>query len=414
MVQISPFRAIRPRADKAADIISVPYDVVNTEEARALAENRPQSFLRVVRSEIEFPPGTNPYGEEIYDRARDNLEKLISSGAMEQEGEACLYVYRLNMGEHQQTGLVARAHAADYAADKIKKHEFTRQEKEQDRTKHVDHLGANTGPVFLMYRSGRVPEITPLLDKIADQGTPIYDITRDDKVRHRVYRISPGDQLDQLVEYFGRLDALYIADGHHRAASAANVCNLRKDRAGSATGDEPFNWFLTVAFPDEQLDILAYNRAVQDLNGLTKDQLMEKLGAKFRITSGKTELKPRTFNMFVAGEWHHLVADESLYKDADEVDSLDVSILQNHVLAPLLGIDDPRTSSRIKFVGGIRGDQELERLVNGPEFEVAFSLYATSPEELLRIADAGRVMPPKSTWFEPKLASGFLVNKLED
>ena len=416
MVRISPFHALRPRPDKASDIISVPYDVVNRQEALELAEGKPDSFLRVVRSELEFPPESNPYADQVYDRARDNLRRLEKEGLLFTEEQACLYVYRLNVDGHQQTGLVARAHADDYKNDLIKKHELTRKEKEADRTRHVDHLGANTGPVFLLYRSVEVSGLTAELDRIADTTRPLYDLTREDGVRHRIYKVEPGETLAALVEKFARLKALYIADGHHRAASAANVCALRRERAGLSGAEEgDFDWFLSVSFPDEQLKVLPYNRAVKDISGMATADLMAGLKTNFDfLPDAGGELLPRQFRMYFEGTWHKLQAKPETYEQADLTGSLDVTILQNHVFSAMFGITDPRTSDRLTFVGGIRGEKELERLVNSGDYKIAFSLYPTSTAELLSIADAGEIMPPKSTWFEPKLCSGFLTNKIAD
>ena len=398
MVQISPFLAIRPAPEHAEKIISVPYDVVNTEEARQIADGNSLSFLHVVRSEIDFPAGTDPYSDKIYDRARDNLAELLKAGKLFRDTEDCFYIYRLNQGEHQQTGLVARTHADDYEQGRIKKHELTREVKERDRTRHVDHLNANTGPVLLTFRSRSIKEITEILNNQADSSEPIYDVQREAGVRHRIYRMPAGEQSERLQFFFSRLDALYIADGHHRAASAASVCRSRREKNGNQhTGKEAFNWFLSVSFPDEQLLILPYNRAIKDLNNLTAASFREKVSREFEISPGKAELHLHELNMYISGQWYHLKARSRHYEGMDETGSLDVSILQEAILSPFLGINDPRSSDRIQFVGGIRGDEELERLVDSGEFAVAFSLFPVSTEQLLSIADAGKIMPPKST-----------------
>lgn len=426
MVSIRAFRAVRPDPAQANQIVSVPYDVLDREEARTMAEGNPVSFLRVVRSDLEFPDDVSPYDDQIYARAKENLEKFIAQGSLVRESEDCLYIYRLNRGDHQQTGLVAISAIDDYLNDVIKKHEFTRPEKEKDRTTHIDRLGANTGPVFLLYRSAEQAEIARIMDSHADATEPMYDVSFDDGVRHRVYPLVPGALQTQLLELFAKLKATYIADGHHRAASANSIGRNRREgttgtAAGAAgAGEELFNFFLTVIFPDDQMAILPYNRAVKNLNGLSPEDFLKKVETKYSIRAGKQENPGvHELNMYLTdgeggGTWHALSAAESTYRGADEINSLDVSVLQNEVLSPLLGIGDPRTSDRIIFVGGIRGDEELERLVNGGKFAVAFAMPPVTTGQLLDVADAGKVMPPKSTWFEPKLRSGFLVHRFDD
>jgi len=411
MVKVNSFRALRPIKDRASEIICPPYDVVDTEEARELAGDNKNSFLHVVRSEIDFPPGHNPYGDDVYKKAHANLQRLISEGLMVRDSASTVFVYRLDYGEKFQYGLVSCLNVDDYADDRIKKHEFTRREKEDDRTKHIDTLGANSGLIYLMYKNSALPDLAVLLQKSAESGDALYDFT-ENSVRHRIY--DAGKSTAALIAAAEKLEAVYIADGHHRAASSARVANMRRERAGKYDGSESFNWFLTVLFPDHQLNILPYNRAVQDLNGLSEEEFMSRVKTGFSVSEGKKDkLDLHEFNMYLGGGWYTLRAGEALYANANEVDSLDVSILQNNILSEILGVDDPRTSERIKFVGGIRGDSELEKLVKSGKFAVAFSLHPVTTSQLISISDAGKVMPPKSTWFEPKLKSGFLVNLLD-
>lgn len=411
MVRISPFRAFRPRPIDAAQLVSVPYDVVDRDEARQLAEGNPLSFLRVVRSELELPDDTDPYSDQVYDLARANLNKLIDSGSLFRETEPCLYVYRLTYQGNSQTGLVCRVHSDDYVEGRVKKHELTRPEKENDRTRHVDHLGVNAGPVFLAHRAEQETEIQEILERYCQDEGPLYDISRSDGVRHEIFRVEPGEDQERLVRLFSFLPAVYIADGHHRAASAANVCRMRRERSSAQSA--PHDWFLAVSFPDTQLRILPYNRVVRVDEGFDHASFRKALAELFTISEGRPPLELHDMRLYAAGKWLHLRARPALYQNADEIESLDVAILGKHVLAPLLGIADQRTSDRIHFVGGIRGDQELERLVDSGRYQLAFAMFPTTMQQLLAVADAGKIMPPKSTWFEPKLCSGFLINSLD-
>ncbi len=415
MVRISPFRAYRPQAGVAGQLVSVPYDVVDREEARALAAGNPLCFLRVVRSDLEFPDDVDPYSPAIYDRARDNFQRLLADGALFREAEPCLYVYRLTFQGRSQTGLVCRVHADDYLEGRIKKHELTRPDKEQDRTRHVDHLGINAGPVFLAHRSEQEPEIQEILETYCSGEEPLYDLTRADGVRHEVFRVEPGEGQERLVRLFSFLPALYIADGHHRAASAANVCAARRQRQGGGSTDAAaHDWFLAVSFPDRELRILPYNRVIRAPDGFDSQTFLTKLEGDFEVVRKERPIELHEVRLFLDGRWIHLRARPHTYEGADAIESLDVAILGRRVLKPLLGIEDQRTSDRISFVGGIRGDQELERLVNSGRYTLAFSMFPTTMDQLLAVADAGKIMPPKSTWFEPKLCSGFLVNSLND
>ena len=417
MVRISPFRAFRPRPQDVAALVSVPYDVVDREEARAIAQGNPLCFLRVVRSEIELPDDTDPYSDQVYDRARENFSGLVESGALFREREACLYVYRLTYQGNSQTGLVCRVHADDYAQDLIKKHELTRPDKEQDRTRHVDHLGVNAGPVFLAHRAEAEPEIQDILEIYCNGEDPLYDVTRMDGVRHEIFRIEPGEDQERLVRLFSFLPALYIADGHHRAASASNVCRLRRQREPAETdqgGPAAHDWFLAVSFPDRQLRILPYNRAIRAPAGFNPEAFLMALSESFDVVESTGPLRLHEMRLYLQGRWIHLRMKPATYEGREEIESLDVAILGRTVLDPLLGIKDQRTSDRIQFVGGIRGEQELEKLVDSGGYGLAFSMFPTSMDQLLAVADAGKIMPPKSTWFEPKLCSGFLVNSLTD
>ncbi|MCB1175427.1 MAG: DUF1015 domain-containing protein [Leptospiraceae bacterium] len=414
MVQIKPMRALRPNPDLVQKIVSLPYDVMDQEEARQMAAGNPHSFLRIIRSDLEFEDDQDPYAAAVYARAKTNLEEFRQSGWLVRDEEPCFYVYRLNSGPIQQTGLVAASSIFDYQNDVIKKHEFTRPEKEQDRTTHIDVLGANTGPVFLMYKHQEQTGLADSMNRIADDETPVYDVSFEDGVRHRLYRVGPGAVQARLQSGFTALQATYIADGHHRAASAfKNGLKRSTERGGAASAD--WNHFLTVIFPDAELAILPYNRAVQDLNGHSAAELMAKIEVDFECQPGKAPITDAfSLNLFIGSEWFHLKAQTHTWQGKSAKDQLAVSILQNQVLAPLLDIQDPRTSDRIKFVGGIRGDVELERLVQSGQFAAAFSMPPVTAAQIIAIADAGDTMPPKSTWFEPKLRSGFVTHLLDE
>jgi uncharacterized protein (DUF1015 family) len=392
MSQLFPFRALRPAPAVAFRVASVPYDVVSTDEARALATAEPLSFLRVTRSEVDLPPDTPPYDDRVYARAVKNLADLRRTAPLVQDDEASLYVYRLRMGGHEQTGVASLFSVDEYNRGLIKKHEKTRKDKEDDRTRHITETGAQTGVVFLTYRASTAIDAAVAR---AISSAPLYSFTAPDGVGHEVWRVAGADA-EALVRGFGALPALYIADGHHRAASAA--------RSGAAQ-------FIAVAFPDDQVQILAYNRTVKDLAGHTTDSLLKALVEHgVRVSSGSpVPSKPGQVSMFLAGRWHALELPAPPDGTA-RADSLDVDVLQTRVLQPILGVGDPRTDKRIDFVGGIRGPAELERLVTSGKAGVAFSMHPVSLDDLMSIADAGGIMPPKSTWFEPKLRDGLLVN----
>jgi uncharacterized protein (DUF1015 family) len=396
MATVHAFRALRPRPDLAARVAAVPYDVVNVEEARTLADGNPLSFLRVSRAELELPATTDPYADAVYDRAVQNFARLRSS-ALVVEDEPSVYFYQLRMGNHTQTGLAACFSIDEYDRDVIRKHERTRRDKEDDRTRHMLALRAQTGPVFLTYRANA--DVDRVAQRITS-GAPLFDFEAPDGVRHTIWRAAGSDR-DALVAAFGRIPVLYIADGHHRAASAARA------RTGGADPG-----FLAVAFPHDQVQILPYNRVVKDLGGLTSDAFTTAVGEAFRVQAGQASPSKRgDISMYFAGAWQTMrprVPPDS----SDAIGSLDVSVLQDRLLTPILGIQDVRTDKRIDFVGGARGTGELERLVDSGKAAVAFSLYPVSVNELMSVSDVGAIMPPKSTWFEPKLRDGLLIHEL--
>ena len=414
MSVIRPFKAVRPTQDKASLIAAVPYDVLNSSEARELTKNNPYSFLHVDKSEIDLPEGTNLYDEAVYLKANENLYKLMTEGHLIQDDKPCLYLYQQIMGNHAQVGVVCCASVAEYENNLIKKHEHTRAEKEADRIKHVDTTNAQTGPIFLTYR--HKTEIENKMNEIMKRK-PLYDFTAEDNVKHVAWLIDSDDEINYFIEHFAGIPALYIADGHHRCASAVKVSQKRKIANPNHTGNEEYNYFLCVIFPDNQLEIMDYNRVLKDSNGLNREEFLAKVAEKFDIEEYSQEkaYKPEklhTFGMYAPCKtWFKLTAKATTYPENHPVDSLDVSILQNNLLAPILNIGDPRTDNRIDFVGGIRGLVELENRVKAGE-AFAFSMYPTSIEQLMNIADAGEVMPPKSTWFEPKLRSGLFIHLL--
>lgn len=413
MAVIRPFPGIRPKPELASQVASLPYDVMNTEEAREEAADKPLSYLHIVKSEIAFPKGYNAYAPEVYAKAGEKFQNLLQQGAIVQDPKAYLYVYEQEMNGHVQTGLVAASSVNDYWADVVKKHEFTRPVKEQDRMNHIKGTGIHAGPVFLTYPD--VDEINAIIDPMRTT-TPDTNFVSPDGVRHTVWVIRDLATIEQLVTLFKeQVPATYIADGHHRAASAGKVGKAAQEANPNNTGEEPYNYFLSVLFPASRLQIIDYNRVVTDLNGNTPEAFLEKVKEKFDVELvGKEIFKPdtmREFGMYLQGQWYKLTAKLGTYPDNDPVNGLDVSIMQNNLLNPILGIEDPRTDDRIDFVGGIRGLKELSKRVDSGEMAVAFALYAVTIEQLIRIADSGNVMPPKSTWFEPKLRSGLIVHQ---
>ncbi len=412
MPKVTPFKSIRPVPALAGRIAALPYDVYNRKEALEEVKREPLSFLAIDRAETYFPEDVDTYDDRVYAKAKELLDRAVSDGRFIIEEIPCYYIYELTMDGRSQTGIVACSDIDDYRNQIIKKHENTREDKEIDRIRHVDTTNAHTGPIFLAYRSNA--EINDIVSDIKKE-TPLYDFTSEDTVTHRVWRISDRQTTERIRKLFEEIPCTYIADGHHRCASAVKVGLKRRKEHPGYTGDEEFNRFLSVLFPHDQLAILPYNRVIKDLNGYSKEEFMKALeNAGFTVfPNGSEPVSPKekgSFGMFLSGSWYLLKAGDALFSD-DPVEGLDVSVLQNHLLSPILGIGDPRTDKRIDFVGGIRGLAELERRVN-EDMEIAFSMYPTSIEELLEVADAGLLMPPKSTWFEPKLRSGLFIHSL--
>jgi len=404
MATLKPFAALRPKPELAAQICELPYDVMSSEEARVMAAGNPLSFLHVSKPEIDLPAGTDVYSPEVYAKGAENFQKLVSQGALKQDDKPNFYLYRQIMGQHAQAGLVAAASCAEYLANIIKKHEFTRPDKEDDRVRHIEALNSQTGPVFLTYRA------VAAFDEFVAQKTaetPAVDFTGKDGVRHTAWTVSSANEIMFVETQFAQIPFLYIADGHHRSAAAGRVFQSR-DGAGHS------GQFLTVIFPHNQMQILPYNRVLKDLNGHTPEQLLEKLAAVFDLQPGgaAVPVKKHELALFFGGKWSKLAFKPQFTASSNPIEGLDVTILQKQVLAPVFGIDDPRISKRINFVGGIRGPAELEKLVSSGEYACAFSMFPTSIEDLMSIADAGGIMPPKSTWFEPKLRDAMFCHMI--
>lgn len=413
MAVVRPFKAIRPTKELVDKVAALPYDVMNTQEAREMVKGNPYSFLHVDKPQIDLDPSINQYDKVVYETGRKTLDKMREEGTYIQDSEPKMYVYRQVMDGRVQTGIVGCTSIDEYMNNIIKKHEHTRAEKEQDRINHVDYCNANTGPIFLTYKN--VGEIDTIVAKWTEKE-PEYNFVSEDGISHIVWVIDCKETVARLEELFKGVQYLYIADGHHRAASAVKVGKMRREQNPGYTGEEEFNFFLSVIFPADDLYVMDYNRVVQDLNGNSSEEFMNKISDKFTVEEykGEGQYKPETkgnFGMYLDGKWYKLTANEGTYDPKDPVKSLDVSILQENLLRPILAIEDPRTSDRIDFIGGIRGLGELERRVK-EGMKVAFSMYPTSIVELMNIADAGEVMPPKSTWFEPKLRSGIFVHEL--
>jgi uncharacterized protein (DUF1015 family) len=412
MAFIKPFRALRPPKELAEKVAALPYDVMNVEEARLMAAGNPDSFLHVSRPEIDLAADIDPHDEPVYAQGRKNLADFILRGTLVRDESECFYVYRQRMGEITQTGLVVCTSVDDYQTGVIKKHELTRADKEDDRVKHIDYLDANDEPVFYLSRSSA--EIEAIISGIA-AAPPEYDFTTDDGVNHTLWIVADQGMIGRLTTLFAAVPRLYVADGHHRSAAAGRVRELRRQKNPGHSGQEEYNVFLTVIFPETQLNIMSYNRAVKDLNGQGPAEFISRVEGAFTLLPSPVPVVPcerHQFGMYLEGKWYQLHARHTIIDESDTVERLDVSILQNRLLDPVLGIHDPRTDKRIHFVGGIRGSEELVRLVDSGEYAVAFSLYPTSIRELIELADQDRIMPPKSTWFEPKLRSGLFVHLL--
>jgi len=398
----------------AGEVASPPYDVLSTKEARNMAGNNPNSFLRVNKAELEFNEGVNPYDEKVYQRGKENLQRLIDNKIMIRDAEPSFYLYRLTMNKRSQTGLVALTSVVEYDQGKIKKHEHTRPEKVNDRANHISFLEAQVGPVLTTFKYD--DKTDTILKKITATAATT-DFTSDDGVRHELWVVSDDSRVRELVSAFAAVGEFYIADGHHRSQSASEICRRMKEKNHNHTGEEPYNFFLNVIFPDRELNILPYNRVVNDLNGMTIEEIFKRAAEKFEIMPHNGEVvpaQPHQFGIYADKKWYALEAKPGIFDESSPTKSIDASIIGENFIAPLLGIINPKTDNRIDFVGGIRGNAELVKLVDSGKFKMAFSLYPTSIAQLLKVADAGEVMPPKSTWFEPKLRSGMVVNLLKE
>jgi uncharacterized protein (DUF1015 family) len=413
MAVFKPFKAYRPKPDKADQIAAPPYDVINSKEAREYVKGKPLSFLHVGKPEVDLPEDMDLYNKAVYEKGRDNLQKLIDDGNLIEDTKPCFYLYAQTMNHRTQYGLVGCSSVDDYWDDVIKKHEKTRKVKEEDRANHVRVTNAHTGPIFLTYRDE--DEINQIVDRVKEQ-TPANDHTAEDGIRHTSWVIDDDETIKKIEQILEGVDNFYVADGHHRSAAAAIVGRERQKDNPGHKGNEEYNFFLSVLFPATHLHIMDYNRVVKDLNGMTKDEFIEKLKKHFDVKPVDGQFKPEKkgqIGLYIENQWYKLEADAELANNPDPVEGLDVAILQNYVLDAMLGIEDPRTSERVDFVGGIRGLGELEKRVNSGEMKLAFSMYPTSVGELMAIADADKIMPPKSTWFEPKLRDGLFVHFLD-
>jgi len=413
MALVVPLKLLRPREEWVREVASPPYDVLSRDEAVTMASGHPRSFLHVEKSEIDWPPGVDSQSERVFQTARDNLLRLRQEEVMVQDEKPVFYIYSQQMGDHVQYGITAGISVAEYDSGRLKKHEQTRADKEAERTRHMAAVQAQTGLVFVAYRSR--PAINEMV-ATAVRESPLYDFTTDDGIVHRVWALRNDAEIAFLKEAFAGIETLYIADGHHRAAAAAAVERMKRQQNPADRGDESYHFIMATLFPHDQLRILDYNRIVRDLNGLTQDEFLNRIKAKFNIIPDFMERKPtrmHTFGMCLRGRWFRLEAKAETFERDDPVRRLDVAILQDHVLEPVLGIHDPRTDQRIDFVGGIRGMDELEKMVNSGAYAAAFSLCPTTLSQLMEVADAGRMMPPKSTWFEPKLRSGIFVHPVD-
>ena len=411
MAFVKPFCCVRPREEVASRVAALPYDVYNRQEAKAEVEREPLSFLKIDRAETQFSDDVDTYDDVVYEKAAELLQRMIADGTFLCDEDVAYYVYELTMDGRAQTGLVACSSVDDYLNNIIKKHENTRADKEKDRIRHVDTCGAQTGPIFLAYRSQKT--INEIVNE-AKRDKALYDFTAVDGITHRVWKIAQQEKVCTIQDTFAGINQIYIADGHHRAASAIKVGLKRREEKGNFTGEEEFNTFLSVLFPHDQLMIMDYNRTVKDLNGLTLETFLEKVREKFDIQKSDMPVAPGkkgTFGMYVEKQWYHLTAKPELFEGKDAVGVLDVAVLQDNLLSPVLGIGDPRTDKRIDFVGGIRGLKELEKRAD-TDMHLSFSMYPTSITELFDVADNNQLMPPKSTWFEPKLRSGLFIHQI--
>jgi uncharacterized protein (DUF1015 family) len=413
MAILRPFQAVRPAKEYADKVVSLPYDVMNREEAAKMAEGNPCSFLHICRSEIDLPQEDNPYSDSVYEKAKNNILDFLRDGILIKDPKPMYYLYRQIMDGRAQTGIVGCVSIDDYQNNVIKKHEYTRVEKELDRINHFDVCNTNTEPVFLTYRDDK--RVRTLLEGFQNHNDPDYDFVTADGIGHTLWAITDDNMISALTNLFGEIDSFYIADGHHRSASAVKVGQKRREEAAGYTGDEEFNYFMAVIFPDSDLKIFDYNRVVKDLNGMTKEEFLREIGKKFTVEAVKqgpyAPASKHEFGMYLDHQWYRMTALPGTFDELDVIQSLDVAILQNNLLAPVLGIEDPRTDKRIDFVGGIRGLKELERRAE-TDMAAAFALYPVSISDLLAVSDQDMVMPPKSTWFEPKLGSGLFLHEL--
>ena len=415
MIVLKPFKAIRPAKQFAEKVAALPYDVMDSEEAKEMVRDNRYSFLHVDKAEIDLDPNIDLYDLKVYEKARENLQRMIDDKVLIKDNKANLYIYKQIMGDKEQVGLVGSVSVDDYRENRIKKHENTIEAKQKDRTNHIDYCNANTGPIFLTYRSEEI--INKIIEEWMDKNNPIYDFVSEDDIAHKVWVVDDNKATEQLMGLFKDIDSLYIADGHHRAASAAAVANIRRTENPDFTGQEEFNYFLGVLFPHDQLYVMDYNRVVKDLNGLGTAKFMEKIKQSFIVEEVENQKPYRPnekhkFGMYLENKWYKLEAKDGSFDANDTVKRLDASILQDNVLGPILGIDDPRTNKRIEFIGGIRGLKALEKKVE-EGMAVAFSLYPTAIEDIMEVSDQAKTMPPKSTWFEPKLRSGLFIHDLE-
>ncbi|RQD70293.1 MAG: DUF1015 domain-containing protein [Tindallia sp. MSAO_Bac2] len=414
-MKIRPFKALRPAPDLASMVACLPYDVMNTEEAAKMAEGNPHSFLHVIRSEIDLPQASNQYDQQVYEQAQKNLDSMIKKHTLIQDKSPSFYLYRQCMDGRQQLGIVACHPIDDYENGLIKKHEFTRPEKEKDRIRHFDQCDAHTEPVFLTYRSEE--NFTGMIRQYAEENEPVYDFTTEDKIQHTLWVVSDKEWVQRMSETFkNNVEALYIADGHHRTASAAKIGLKRREENPDLDPNDESQFLMAVSFPQEDLYCMEYNRVVKDLNGMSVDELLARISQHFECEPVEKAYQPKEkheFGMLLNNHWYRLIAKPHTYAENDVIQQLDVSILQNYLLQPILGILDPRTDKRIDFVGGIRGIEELERRVQN-DMELAFSMYPTTIDDLLQVADEDKIMPPKSTWFEPKLRSGIFLHPFQE
>lgn len=414
MAILRAFKAIRPTKELAKDVAALPYDVMDSDEAREMVKDKPYSFLHVDKAEVDLPVDIDVYDSRVYEKARENLNSMIEKGILIKDKNPSLYIYRQVMNDHPQTGIVGCVSIDEYEKNKIKKHEFTRPEKEQDRINHVENCNANTGPIFLSYNGKS--DINALID-MWTKKQPEYDFVSEDGIQHVVWVIDNEEVIAEIINKFKSVENFYIADGHHRAASAVKVGLKKRLENPDYTGNEEFNFFLGVLFPAEQLHILDYNRVVKDLNGYSEEEIINKVSEAFEVVPCENHgsYKPQNkhqFGMYLNKKWYALKAKGGSFDESNPIESLDVAILQNNLLSPILDIGDPRTDKRIDFIGGIRGMKELERRANS-DMKIAFSMYPTTMQDIIDVADMGKVMPPKSTWFEPKLRSGLFIHELE-